>query len=94
MTKETQKVESVKIKRFTVLENNTEVLNTSKKEEAENAIENLRKESKPVLKLLDNQLKTSLHYTKTINQKNYRIQAGNFEKDSIAKPASTTEVIE
>lgn len=94
MTKETQKVESVKIKRFTVLENSTEVLNTSKKEEAETAIENLIKESKPVLKLLDNQLKTSLHYTKTINQKNYRIQAGNFEKDSIAKPASINEVTE
>lgn len=94
MTKEAQKVESVKIKRFTVLESFTEVINTSKKEEADDAIEKLKAESKPLLKLLDNQKKTSLHYTKTINQKNYRIEAGNFEKDSVAKPTSTAEVTE
>lgn len=94
MTKEAQKVESVKIKRFTVLENFTEVIHTSKKEEADDAIEKLKAESKPLLKLLDNQKKTSLHYTKTINQKNYRIEAGNFEKDSVAKPTSTSEVTE
>lgn len=94
MTKEAQKAESVKIKRFTVLESFTEVINTSKKEEADDAIEKLKAESKPLLKMLDNQKKTSLHYTKTINQKNYRIEAGNFEKDSVAKPTSTAEVTE
>ncbi|PIF33017.1 hypothetical protein CLU81_3587 [Flavobacterium sp. 9] len=88
MTKEIPKAESLKRKRFTVLENRSEVLNTSKQEEATEAIKTLQKESKPLIVLLDNQNKTSTHYSKTINQKNYRIEAGNFENDSVAKPTA------
>jgi len=92
MTKETQKVESVKNKRFTVLENGTEVLNFLKKEEATEAVKMLQKEFKPMIILIDNQEKVSTHYKKTIHEKNYRIVAGNYEKD--IKPKAIAEVTE
>jgi hypothetical protein len=87
MKNQNEKTESVKIKRFTVLENGIEVLNTSKTEEIAEKVEVLKKEFKPRIIVLDRHSKTSIHHTKTIHQKNYRIEAGNYEKDSVVKPA-------
>lgn len=85
MKEELKKAESVKTKRFTVKENGQEVLATSKKTEADDKIKSLQAEFKPLIILLDHQDKKSTRYSKTINQRNYRIEAGNFEKDSIIK---------
>ncbi|HSD07923.1 hypothetical protein [Flavobacterium sp.] len=86
---------TVKPKRFTVLENGKEVLNTSKREEADKKISQLQKELKLSIVLLDNQEKRSTRYKKTIHQKNYRVEAGDFEIDSVlppvAEPSSTEE---
>jgi hypothetical protein len=86
MENQIEKAESVKTKRFTVKENGQEVLATSKKTEADKKIKSLQKEFKPLIILLDHQDKKSTRYSKTINQQNYRIEAGNFEVDSIIKP--------
>jgi hypothetical protein len=94
MNKEVKKSESVKVKRFTVLENAQEVLNTAKREEADERIASLQKELKPSIVLLDNLEKKSTRYSKTINQKNYRIEAGNFEKDAVTKPTEVAEIEE
>ena len=92
MSKEAQKKESTKIERFTVVENGQEVVNTSEKSAALESVKALQKEHKPLIVLLDNLRKTSMQYTKSINQKNYRIGAGNFENDTVKK--TTSEVIE
>ncbi len=95
MTKEATKVESVKTKRFTVKDGKLEVLNTSKKEEADAKVKALQTELKPLILLIDNQEKKSTKYSKTINQKNYRIEAGNFETDTALPPVvETTETQE
>ena len=86
MTKEIQKVESVKKPRFIVLENGVEVLKASKKELADARVQSLQEAFKPLIILVDYKEKTSTHYTKTINQKNYRIEAGNFDLDTILPP--------
>ena len=80
-----EKAESVKTKRFTVLENGKQVLTTAKKTEATDKVKLLQEESKPLIILLDSKEKNSKRYSKTINQRNYRVEAGNFEIDSITK---------
>jgi hypothetical protein len=88
MTKEIQKVESVKKPRFIVLENGVEVLKASKIELAEEKIISLQAELKPLIVLIDHKEKRSTHYSKTINQQNYRIEAGNFDIDTALPPVS------
>jgi len=87
MKKEIEKTEDVKKPRFIVLVNGEVALNASKKELADETVQLLQKELKPVIILLDNKEKKSTQYTKTIHQRNYRVQAGNYEKDSVLKPA-------
>jgi hypothetical protein len=60
MKTQNEKVESVKTKRFTVLENGQEVLKTDKREEADNGITKLQAESKPLIVLLDTNGKTAI----------------------------------
>jgi hypothetical protein len=88
MNKNIKKVESVKKPRFIVLENGVNVLNASKKELADERVQSLQAELKPLIILLDNKEKTSMHYSKTIHQKNYRIEAGNFDIDTAVPPVA------
>ena len=92
MEDQKKKTESVKKIRFAVIENGQEVLSTSKELEASGKVIKLQQELKPLIVLLDHQRKSSLHFKKTINQKNYRIHAGDYEEDSVTKP--DTEVSE
>lgn len=87
MKNEIEKTESVKKPRFIVLVNGEVDLNASKKELADDRVQLLQTELIPVIILLDNKEKTSTQYTKTIHQRNYRVQAGNYEKDSVLKTA-------
>ncbi|MDI6033034.1 hypothetical protein QLS91_08100 [Flavobacterium sp. LB2P84] len=88
MTKQIERVESVKTPRFTVLENGVEVLKASKIELAFERVKLLQAELKPLIVLLDHKEKTSTHYSKTIHQKNYRIEAGNFDIDTAVPPVA------
>ena len=88
MTKEIKKDESVTKPRFIVLENGVEVLKASKKELADARVQSLQEAFKPLIILVDHKEKTSTHYTKTINQKNYRIEAGDYEKDTDLPPVA------
>jgi hypothetical protein len=87
MKKEIEKSESVKTKRFAVLDGNTLVIATEKKEEADEKFDQLKKELKPLIVFIDHEVHFSVRATKTIHQQNYRIKAGNYEKDSALKPA-------
>lgn len=86
MKKEVQKVESVKKPRFIVLENGVEVLKASNKELADQRVQFLQSVLKPLIVYLDHKEKTSTHYSRTIHQKNYRVESGDYEKDT-ALPA-------
>lgn len=88
MKKEVQKVESVKKPRFIVLEGGLEVLKASNKELADERVQLLQAELKPLIVLLDNKEKRSTRYSKTINQKNYRIEAGDFDLDTALPPVA------
>jgi hypothetical protein len=94
MKEEVKKAESVKTKRFTVKDNGKEVLNTAKREEADEKVTELQKEFKPLIIFLDNQEKRSTQYSKTIHQKNYRIEAGTYDIDSITKTTPEVTVTE
>ncbi|MRX40602.1 hypothetical protein GJU43_15045 [Flavobacterium sp. LC2016-23] len=80
-----EKPESVKSPRFTIIENGTEVLNTSKELESSGKIIQLQNELKPIIVLLDHKKRSSIHFKKERHQKNYRIQPGDYEKDSLTK---------
>jgi hypothetical protein len=88
MNNNIKKAESAKKPRFIVLENGVEVLKASKKELADERVKSLQAELKPLIILVDHKEKTSTHYSKTINQKNYRIEAGNFEIDTALPPVA------
>lgn len=94
MTKETQKVESVKKPRFQVLENGVEVLKASKIELALERVQLLQTESKPLIILIDNKEKKSIRYCKLPHQKNYRIETGNFEADAAVPVVAETPTTE
>lgn len=88
MNKNSKKVESVKKPRFIVLENGVNVLNASKKELADERVQSLQAELKPLIILLDNKEKTSMHYSKTIHQRNYRVESGDYEIDTALPPVA------
>ena len=87
MKEKIEKTESAKIERFSVIVDKVEVLNTSKEANIYTQIFKLQEELKPLIIKIDHEKKKSFHYVKTIHQRNYRIQAGNYEKDSVLKPA-------
>lgn len=86
MKNQIEKVESVKKPRFIVLENDVEVLRASKKELADERVQLLQAEFKPLIVLIDNKEKTSTRYSRTIHQRNYRVEAGNFDIDTAVPP--------
>ena len=86
MNKNIKKVESVKKPRFIVLENGVEVLKASKKELADARVQLLQEAFKPLIILVDHKEKTSMHYSKTIHQRNYRVESGDYEKDTALLP--------
>lgn len=86
MKEELKKAESVKTMRFTIKENGQEVLKTDKLEEVDIQIKKLQAEFKTEIVLIDHKEKKSTHFSKTIHQRNYRIQAGNYEVDGVLKP--------
>jgi hypothetical protein len=88
MKKEIQKVVSVKKPRFIVLEGGLEVLKASNKELANQRVQFLQSVLKPVIVLLDHKEKTSTHYTRSIHQKNYRVESGDYEKDTALPPVA------
>ncbi|MFV8336463.1 hypothetical protein ACNQF7_10310 [Flavobacterium sp. RSP29] len=88
MNNNIKKVESVKKPRFIVLENGVEVLKASKKELADARVQLLQEAFKPLIVLVDHKEKTSTHYTKTIHQKNYRLESGDYEKDTALPPVA------
>jgi hypothetical protein len=88
MKNQIEKVESVKKPRFIVLENGVEVLKASKIELANERVQSLQAELKPLIVLVDHKEKTSTHYSKSIHQKNYRIEAGNFDIDTAVPPVA------
>jgi len=85
MKNKIEKTESNKVSRFSVIVDKVEVLNTSNEANIYKQIVKLQEEFKPLIVKIDHQKKQSFHYVKTIHQNNYRIQAGNYEKDSITK---------
>ncbi len=88
MNKNIKKVESVKKPRFAVLDGTEQVIATNKKEEANEKWIQLQQESKSLIVFLDHKEKYSLHVTKTIHQKNYRMVAGDYEKDTALPPVA------
>lgn len=88
MTRQIKKVAFVKKPRFIVIENGVEVLKASKKELADARVQLLQEAFKPLIILVDHKEKTSMHYSKTIHQKNYRIEAGDYEKDTALPPVA------
>ncbi|WP_289659467.1 hypothetical protein [Flavobacterium panacagri] len=91
MKNQLEKAPTSKQKQFSVIVEKVEVLNTSEIKEADAKIKVLQTEFKPLIILIDKKEKTSVHYSKTSHQRNYRIEAGNFEKD-IIKPTPDEEV--
>lgn len=73
---------------FSVVVSGKEVFTSSSKKKVDQEIVKLQEELHPVIILLDHQQKESKCYSKTIHQRNYRLQAGNYEKDSVLKPSS------
>lgn len=94
MKKENEKTESNKVERFSVVVDNVEVLNTSKEANSYTEIFKHQNELKPLIIKIDHQVKKSFHYVKTIHQQNYRIVAGNYEKDSAFTQAQLEETPE
>lgn len=87
MKEQNAKTESAKTKRFTVVVEAKEVFKGNNRQEVAAEIFKLQKDSHPLIILLDSEAKESYQYSKTIHQRNYRVQAGNYEKDSVLKPA-------
>jgi hypothetical protein len=87
MKEQIAKTESVQIKRFTVVVLGKEVFKGNDRKEVAAQIFKLQKDSQPLIILLDSEVKESYQYSKTIHQRNYRVQAGNYEEDSVLKPA-------
>lgn len=81
-----EKTESAKRPRFIVLENGEEVLKASKRELVDERVKALQADGKPLIIVVDHKEKISTHYSRTINQKNYRIEAGNFDADTAVPP--------
>lgn len=88
MNKNIKKVESVKKPRFIVLENGVEVLKASKKELADARVQLLQEAFEPLIILVDHKEKTSTHYSKTIHQRNYRVESGDYEIDTALPPVA------
>ena len=87
MKEQNAKTESTKQKRFSVVVKGKEVFKGNDRKEVVEHIFKLQKDSHPLIILLDSEAKESYQYSKTIHQRNYRVQAGNYEKDSALKPA-------
>ncbi|KIQ22661.1 hypothetical protein RT99_06030 [Flavobacterium sp. MEB061] len=87
MKEQNVKTESTKQKRFTLVVEAKEVFKGNDRQEVAGEIFKLQKDSHPLIILLDSEAKESYQYSKTIHQRNYRVQAGNYEKDSVLKPA-------
>lgn len=85
MKNQVEKTETAKTKQFSVIVGKLEVLNTSDSKEVDAKISELQKEFSPLIILIDNKKKSSTRYSKTIHQRNYRKEAGNFEIDSVTK---------
>ena len=88
MKKEIQKVESVKKPRFAVVVEGKEVLKASKKELADARVQLLQEFLRPLIILVDHKEKTSMHYSKTIHQRNYRVESGDYEIDTALPPVA------
>ena len=88
MNKNIKKVESVKKPRFAVVVEGKEVLKASKIELAFERVKLLQAELKPLIVLLDHKEKLSIHYSKTINQRNYRVESGDYEIDTALPPVA------
>lgn len=86
-----KKEETEKKPRFQVLENGEVVLNAAKKELANDRIQELQDKLKPVIILLDHKEKKSIRYRKTIHQRNYRIEFGDYEMDQAIPPVAESE---
>ena len=88
MNKNIKKVESVKKPRFAVVVEGKEVLKASKKELADARVQLLQEFLRPLIILVDHKEKTSIHYSKTINQRNYRVESGDYEIDTALPPVA------
>ena len=88
MKKEIQKVESVKKPRFAVVVEGKDVFNSNDRKEVAGEIFKLQKESHPLIILLDHKAKESDRYSKTIHQRNYRVESGDYEIDTALPPVA------
>lgn len=79
-------------KRFSLVVSGKEVFTAALKKKVEPEITKLQNEFHSLIIVLDHQEKESIQYSKTMHQRNYRLQAGNYEKDSVLK--SSVEEVE
>lgn len=91
MKNQTEKTETTKTKQFSVIVEKKEVLTTTRSKEAIAKVNELQIENEPSIIMIDNNEKKSTRYTKKRHERNYRIEAGNFESDSVLLTSITVE---